>query len=169
MCLETKRLKLWPAECWMLESLIHKNEEIQRSLGIRFEDDFSMFGEEPWKFALAKMKDPDEKNWWTYLPELKSKKLIIGTCGYKGKPNAAGEVEIGYELASKHRGLGLAKEMAAALIKNAFQSVQVNCILAHTLPQMNESCSVLKANGFKFIKEINDPEDGLIWRWICEK
>lgn len=162
-------MRLWPAESWILESLIHKDGQIQERLGVRFEEKFSMFGVEPWKFALDKLADPEEENWWTYLPELRSNSSIIGTCGYKGKPNAAGGVEIGYELAPKYRGLGLAKEMAAALIKNAFQSVQVKCILAHTLAHMNESCGVLKANGFKFKEEINDPEDGLIWRWVCQR
>lgn len=169
MYLETARLRIWPAESWMLESLIRKDGQIQERLGVRFEEKFSMFGVEPWKFALDKLADPEEENWWTYLPELKSNSRIIGTCGYKGKPTAAGGVEIGYELAPEYRGLGLAKEMAAALIKNAFQFERVQCICAHTLPEINESCSVLEANGFKYIEEITDPEDGLIWRWICKK
>jgi hypothetical protein len=37
--------------------------------------------------------------------------------------------------------------------------------IAHTLPEENASNKALRRNGFAFAGEVEDPEDGLIWRW----
>jgi RimJ/RimL family protein N-acetyltransferase len=37
--------------------------------------------------------------------------------------------------------------------------------IAHTLPEENASNRALRRNGFTFSGEVDDPEDGLIWRW----
>jgi hypothetical protein len=34
-----------------------------------------------------------------------------------------------------------------------------------TLPEENASNKALKRNGFGFAGEVDDPEDGLVWRW----
>ena len=67
---------------------------------------------------------------------------MIGTCAYKGKPDANGMVEIGYEIIPDYRLQGYATEAALALINHAFQ--------------------------FPGIQKIYDPEDGNIWQW-CKK
>ena len=90
--------------------------------------------------------------------------MLVGNCGYKGPPKN-GVVEIGYEVAESYRGMGLATEMAKALIEFAFSHPEVKSIIAHTLPFENHSVSVLRKCGFEYISEINDPEDGVIWKW----
>lgn len=42
-------------------------------------------------------------------------------------------------------------------------------ILAHTLPEENTSVKVLKKCDFKFVKELSDKDDGIIWQWKKEK
>lgn len=42
-------------------------------------------------------------------------------------------------------------------------------ILAHTLPEENASVKVLKKCDFKFVKELSDKDDGIIWQWKKEK
>jgi RimJ/RimL family protein N-acetyltransferase len=59
--------------------------------------------------------------------------------------------------------------MAKGLIENAFKDQSVRQILAHTLAEENASCSVLKKCGFIKTGEIEDEEDGLIWRWELNK
>ncbi len=78
-------------------------------------------------------------------------------------------MEIGYEVIPAYRGIGLATEIAACLVDNAFNLPEVNHIIAHTLPEENASGKVLKKCGFVLDQEIIDPEDGLVWQWKLVK
>ena len=91
--------------------------------------------------------------------------LAVGSCGFKGPPDAEGAVEIAYGLDPAFQGRGYAKEAAAALVRFALQDDRVNVVRAHTLPEKNPSGSVLTANAFECLGEVIDPEDGLVWRW----
>ena len=89
----------------------------------------------------------------------------IGSCGFKGPPDADGMVEIAYGIALEHQNKGYATEAAAALVRFAFASGQVRVVRAHTLEEANASARVLIKNGFSSIGQVVDPEDGLVWRW----
>lgn len=124
--------------------------------------------------AMAWMRDyllehPDELGWWSYLVLHQEDFRLIGTGGYKGVPAPDGTVEIGYEIAPAYQGRGLATELARSLVDHAFCQAAVRAVLAHTLAEENASVAVLRKLGFKFIHEIHDLEDGLIWQWRLEK
>ena len=89
----------------------------------------------------------------------------VGTGGFKGPPDADGMVEIAYGVAPEHQGRGYATEAAEALVAYAFGNGQVRVVRAHTLPENDASKRVLEKCGFRFIGEVDDPEDGLVWRW----
>jgi [ribosomal protein S5]-alanine N-acetyltransferase len=91
--------------------------------------------------------------------------ITIGQCGFKGPPDADGMVEIAYGVASEHEGKGYATEAARALVAYALSVDKVKLVRAHTLPTSNASKRVLAKCGFQFVGEINDPEDGLVWRF----
>ena len=55
------------------------------------------------------------------------------------------------------------------VIDDMVKSDKVSIVRAHTLPERNASCRVLTKCGFKLIGEVNDPEDGPVWRWEKEK
>ena len=110
-------------------------------------------------------KSEEEKGWWSYFPIYKPENKLIGSGGYKGKPTTEGVVEIGYEIAPAFRNRGLATEMAKGLIENALKDKRVQTIIAHTLAEDNPSTKVLQKCGFEKVQEINDPEDGLIWKY----
>jgi RimJ/RimL family protein N-acetyltransferase len=38
-------------------------------------------------------------------------------------------------------------------------------VIAHTLPEENASNRALRRNGFRLAGEVEDPEDGRVWRW----
>ena len=59
--------------------------------------------------------------------------------------------------------------MVAELIRLCRPTPAVRRIVAHTLPERNTSTTVLEKNGFKKLGEVNDPEDGLLWKWELEK
>ena len=90
---------------------------------------------------------------------------VVGTCGFKGPPGADGTIEIAYGIAPEHRGKGYATEAATALVTYAFAIGSVRLVRAHTLPKPNASTRVLGKCGFKFVGEVIDPDDGLVWRW----
>jgi ribosomal-protein-alanine N-acetyltransferase len=153
----------------ILEGILKGGNLLQEMLDIRVPDQWTEFGPAPFEYALHKINDtPADAFWWSWLPVLVSENMLIGNSGYKGPPKD-GVVEIGYEVARDYRRKGYATEMAKALVDNAFQHAEVHTILAHTLPEENESVSVLRKCGFTFSGEYTDPEDGPIWRWYLLK
>jgi ribosomal-protein-alanine N-acetyltransferase len=90
---------------------------------------------------------------------------VVGSCGFKGPPDADGMVEIAYGIAPEQQGKGYATEAAAELVSYAFASAAVRVVRAHTLPLPNASTRVLTKCGFQKIGEVMDPDDGLVWRW----
>ena len=136
---------------------------------INIPERWTEFGESPFRFVLDQLaRDPDSVNWWGWFPILISENMLVGNCGYKG-PSNNGVVEIGYEVAESYRGKGLATEMAKALIEFAYASPEVNMIIAHTLPFENHSVSVLRRCGFEYACSVENPEDGLIWKWEIDR
>ena len=91
--------------------------------------------------------------------------IVVGQCGFKGPPDANGAVEIAYGVASDQEGNGYATEAARALTAYAFSLDQIVLVRAHTLPAANASTRILSKCGFQYVGEINDPEDGLVWRF----
>src|SRR5262249_758223 len=89
---------------------------------------------------------------------------VLGSCGYKGPPDADGIVEIAYGVNPDHRQRGYAKEAAAAMVAFALGS-GAKLIRAHTEPANGASPRVLAAVGFARVGEVIDPEDGPVWRW----
>ena len=75
-----------------------------------------------------------------------------------------GIVEIAYGIVPS-QGAGYASELARALISHARADSRVELIIAHTLPTENASTSVLTKCGFVFRGEVDDPDDGRVWRW----
>ncbi len=163
---ETTHLKLIPCNPDILKSAIQGDEELARFLQVSVQDSWTAFGTGALQYSLDKLTESEEeKGWWSYFPIYKAENKLIGSGGYKGKPTTEGVVEIGYEIAPAFRNRGLATEMAKGLIENALKDKRVQKIIAHTLGEENPSTKVLKKCGFEKVQEINDPEDGLIWKW----
>lgn len=169
MRIQTERLELISCDQELLRKLIYDTGEFAKLLDIKIPEKFTEFGLSPLQYSLDKLNDAAEIGWWTYLPVHIQANMLIGTCGYKGKPDKDGMVEIGYEVVEALRNKGYGKEIANALIKNAFRYDEVNFVRAHTLSEENASVNILKSCNLKFISTINDPEDGTIWRWEIQK
>lgn len=164
--LNTSRLKLMACDSQILKAAIESNQQLEKLLHVNVPDHWTEFGMEPMKYAMDKLaEDEDDHGWWTYLPIHLADNMLIGSCGYKGKPSEDGIVEIGYEVTPAYRNKGYASEMCVALLENAFSHLQVTQVIAHTLAEENASSRVLAKCGFIQVGELTDPEDGLIWRW----
>ncbi|MGR3810314.1 GNAT family N-acetyltransferase [Jiulongibacter sp. NS-SX5] len=164
--IETPRLLLLSGTEEVLNAAIKGDPFIRKEFGIEVAHNWSIFGVEALKFVLEKLKEkPESENWWTYFPVLKETQTLIGSGGFKGAPDEAGRVEIGYEIAEAYQGKGLATEMASNLVNYAFGHRNVKKVIAHTLGETNASTSVLTKCGFHKSGELTDPEEGIIWRW----
>ena len=170
MTIETKNLKLIPCDTEILKTAIQGDEILAKKINVTVQDNWTEFGVVALQYSLDRLSENEEESgWWTYFPVHKQDNKLIGSGGYKGKPTADGTVEIGYEIALDYRNRGLATEMTKGLIENAFRDERVRLIVAHTLGQDNASTKVLKKCGFKKVEEINDPDDGLIWKWELKR
>lgn len=116
---------------------------------------------------IAQLRNAPSPNPWThgFAIVLKASGAIIGSCGYKGPPSSDHVVEIAYGVNADQQGRGYATEAAAALTRYALKNTQVRLVRAHTRPEENASTRVLTKCGFRWVGEVNDPEDGLVWRW----
>jgi RimJ/RimL family protein N-acetyltransferase len=90
---------------------------------------------------------------------------VVGTAGFKGPPDAGGRVEIAYGIVPEFRGRGYATTAAGKLVDFARGDLSVKLICAHTLPENNASTRVLAKNGFAYSGQVDDPDDGTVWRW----
>ena len=107
-------------------------------------------------------RDPRPDPWGCYLAACEA--ATVGTCAFKAAPDAAGTVEIAYMTFPAFERQGHATAMAAALVEVAAQA-GARLAIANTLPEENASNRALRRNGFAFAGEVEDPEDGPVWRW----
>jgi len=115
---------------------------------------------------LTRVRSPSADVWTLGFDLVdRSTRTIIGTCGFVGPPGADEMVEIAYGIDPPYEGKGYATEAARALTAYAFASGRVRVVRAHTLPQANGSTRVLTKCGFRFVGELIDPVDGVVWRW----
>lgn len=106
--------------------------------------------------------------WAGYLAVDPVTRIVVGTCAFKGPPDMRGEVEVAYFTFPTHEGQGYATAMARALCDRAAASVGVKWVRAHTLRERNASVRVLEKLGFRWDGDVQDPEDGPVWRWVWQ-
>lgn len=108
-------------------------------------------------------RSPRSAPWGAYLA-IGDHGEIVGTCAFKSGLRSDRSVEIAYMTFAPYEGMGVASAMAAALLELA-KANGARLVSAHTLPEENASVHVLKRNGFNFVRDVIDPEDGPVWRW----
>ena len=116
---------------------------------------------------LAMVEQADSASPWVhgFAIKLRDSQRTVGECGFKGPPDESQAVEIAYAIEPDHQNNGYATESTQALVDFALTQDHVVQVLAHTLPENNPSTRVLAKCGFRFLGEITDPEDGIVWRW----
>jgi ribosomal-protein-alanine N-acetyltransferase len=107
---------------------------------------------------------PAEAEWSLYyiaeVPHARAARaLLVGVGGYKGGPDAAGVVEIGYGIVPEARRRGFASEAVRGMLAQAFADARVNTVVAHTLSELTPSLGVLRVTGFVLDGPGNDPHE----------
>lgn len=171
--LETARLTLRVCAPEHLLALIEQPDQVERLVGLPVAMELhGLYNSDAvsprWLAALREAKGrgapPDPWRHGFFVAHNVDRR-IIGSAGYKGAPDADGMVEIAYGVVPPYEGKGYATEAAAALVAYAFEQESVRLVRAHTLPEPNASTHVLRKNGFRFVGDVIDPEDGPVWRW----
>jgi RimJ/RimL family protein N-acetyltransferase len=111
-----------------------------------------LYDREPMEYSLRQLADPAEHGWssWYLLTSEAGILTVLGIVGFKGRPNAAGSVEIGYSVLSQFRNRGFATEAVERLVTWAFSHQSVVEVCAETLPHLKQSIRVMQKNGFVY-------------------
>jgi [ribosomal protein S5]-alanine N-acetyltransferase len=101
--------------------------------------------------------------WYAYQIIDRTAGELIGWGGFKGPP-VDHVVEVGYSLAPARRGRGHATAAVRQFVALA-NAAGCRLVCAHTLAAENPSTRVLTRAGFAKVADVDDPDDGPLWRW----
>lgn len=107
-------------------------------------------------FAATLAIAPNIRGYWVWYIILRenvqdnSKRVLIGSTGFRGKPTRDGALTLGYSLTSEYEGRGYTTEAARALISWAFKQPGVNEVIAETYTDHMASIRVMEKAGMTF-------------------
>jgi RimJ/RimL family protein N-acetyltransferase len=168
MTIETIHLHLIPYSPAHLLALIEGYQHFEECFGLPAADGLRAFivSDEVSPDWLARLRASSIPDPWVHGFAVvdRDSRSVIGSVGFKGPPDENGVVEIAYGIVAAFQGRGYATEAAAAGVGFAFGN-GVRRVRAHTRPTANASTRVLEKCGFEYAGEVDDSEDGLVWRW----
>ncbi len=77
---------------------------------------------------------------------------VIGSCGLSRWDEAAGQAEVGYELAPAWQGQGLMREALSAVLTFGFDRMQLRQVEANVVPGNEPSLRLLQRLGFREVE-----------------
>jgi len=149
---ESRRLTLVAATEDLVSADLAGPEEFAAVIGAEIPDEWppELYESPSMRLALSQLRDPAEHGWslWYLLTKRHQPPRVIGICGFKGKPDRLGSVEISYSVLRSWRIQGYATEAVARLVTWAFSHQNVVEVTAETLPHLRQSIRVVQKNGF---------------------
>ncbi|MBX3053701.1 MAG: GNAT family N-acetyltransferase [Caldilineaceae bacterium] len=163
---QTERLRLIPLSLAQMQWQLNDFAQLERSLGAQVTG--AVLEKELHSTvarSIAYMKQESEDAVWNtfWAAVLKDENIFVGGIGFKGPPNNAGEVEIGYGIEQPYRNRGLATEMVNGLLGWAFAQPGVGSVIAETNYTNTLSARVLQKAGFLLYEAVNHY---LYWRKV---
>lgn len=152
-------LRLVPMDDCMAVAFSRGPGELEACLGARVPDGWPRF---PAAFAATRVRSD---GWGNYVLLTPDGGRVLGNGGFKGPPNAAGTVEIGYEVAPSFRRMGFATAAARAFVAWAASDGRVSEVRAHTLLHDAASQGVLRRAGFIHNGTLDHPSLGTTRQW----
>lgn len=150
--IKSKRLNLVASTRGLIERDIEGGESLAAALGVAKPETWppALYGPNAMRFALLQLDDPAEQSWsFWYLVTATEPAQLAGICGFKGRPDESGSVEISYSVVDGFQRQGLATEAVSRLVGWAFSHHNVVEVCAETFPYLSQSIRVLKKNGFE--------------------
>lgn len=176
--LRTPRLVLIQATVEVLEAELSSAEALGSALGVDVPASWppELYDADAVRWMLGWLAEHgDEAGWSLYyvatiaVAGTDLRPALVGVAGYKGGPDAAGVVEIGYGIIPEQRRRGFASEAVYALLARAFADPRVGTVIAHTLPGLDASIGVLRSTGFTFDGPGNDPHEPTAIRFVLPR
>ena len=150
--IQSRRLNLVAASVELIEKDIQGRQGLAAALGVKIGEAWppDLYGLRAMQYALTQLDDPTEQCWsFWYLATSSEPSELIGICGFKGRPDPSGSVEIAYSILAEHQRKGFATEAVLRLVGWAFSHHNVFEVSAETLPHLSQSIRVLEKNGFE--------------------
>jgi [ribosomal protein S5]-alanine N-acetyltransferase len=160
--LRTPRLRLVRATPAHLRAELESREAFRAALGVEVAPSWppELYDADAIRWTLAWLEaNPDDTRWGFYYIVEADRPTVIGAGGYKGAPDDAGTIEIGYGIVPERRRRGYAREAVDGWLAHAFEDRRVRRVIAHTLAHLDPSIAVLRSAGFRFVGQGNDPSE----------
>lgn len=155
--LETKRLLLIPFSLEMKRMTIRDKSRLVDLIEACVPEDWpgsDLMDALP--FFIAQMEQDPSDFVWDGIIVHKADRVLIGDIGFKGGPDTAGAIEIGYSIIPEYRNSGYATEMAHSLIGWAFQQPEIELVTAECLDDNIGSIKVLEKLGMRRVAHEGD-------------
>lgn len=151
MHLQTGRLDLFPCQVNVGWTILRNRAEAKMLLGARLPADWpAQASREFLSSYVQRLKaDPSLLGWGIWLMVHTNDQVVIGDLGFKGQPDVAGTVEIGYSVVPLYRRQGYAVEAVRALVSWAFAHEDVQRIIAECSTDNVPSIRILEKLGMQ--------------------
>lgn len=163
--MQAERLQFVDATLALIDAALEGDARLGEALAASIAHDWSVFPDALPALREMVLARREPHPWGTLLLVLREPRTLVGMGGYKGPPNAAGVVELGYAIAPAHRSQGLASEAARWMVERAFDDPRVLAVDAHTLGKESHSTRILSRLGLVRMGEVVDPDEGPLWHW----
>ena len=164
----TPRLELRPGTASGLQAELRGRTDLERALAVPVPADWppEFYDADAIRYMLAQLAERDDAGpFGFYYLILRPGRLavasggsLVGAGGFKGPPDEAGEVELGYSVLPAFQRVGLATEAVNAWVALAFCDPRVSAVVAQTLPALVPSTRVLEKAGFNCVGAGHDPQ-----------
>lgn len=155
--LRTARLELKPFTQALAQTVLEDRDRFADALGVRVPSAWP--GPDLAEALPFFAQEPSLGDWSVLLVHTEDG-VLVGEMGFKGGPDAQGDVELGYSLIPAYRGQGLTSEAAAALVPWALRQPGVRGVIAECALDNAASIGVLRRVGF-----VQFDNDGTMLRW----
>lgn len=115
-------------------------------------------------FVRQLERDPKSFGWGNWLAIERGERMLVGDVGFKGRPDRAGTVEIGYGIAPVYQRRGYASEAGRGLLKWAFSHPEVKRVIAECHEDNTASIRVLERLGMVRLKPVGGMLRWELWR-----
>ena len=153
--LESPRMTLVAANTELVEADLEGHAALAKLLSAKVPDNWppELYERRAMQFSLEQLRnDTGQSGWsfWYLLTTTAEEPTLLGLCGFKGRPDISGSVEIGYSVLRQFQDQGFATEAVARLLVWAFSHQNVREVTAETLPYLRRSIRVMEKNGLSF-------------------
>ena len=157
----TERLMLVPVTFEITKSLLEGKYNGIQKMGFLTEEMWPTSDTKdilPFINSALEHSEPSGFEFWMVVK--RDSNMIIGDIGFHGKPNAEGEVEVGFGFVEKERGKGFGFESLKGIMQWLETQDSVSVIKADCLIRNKASIRVLEKAG---LKEVYRNEDYIFW------